>query len=397
MQPLIRLTDYVNEYKNLTYDYYAKAHNMILATYYQLDLNLTIFDENYVATYHKTGNLSGRIYNCVHGLPVLFSQQVVPTLDGSEHGVNYASNTITAVVIDPTTGVVPRPEDILLFNLEGDYSTWEVNNVELSGTLERPYYRCLLKQTRTRVNFANQVGANYMYVEYTHHVHSFDDATNFMHLMTRLDQVVHKLNNSARYNHNLAYHHVNKHCFPELETILNSINSLAVPGLITMTHTYGVGLPTSSILTLFCVPSLYDTNADYIDLFEESAEVINQRVHVYTQNKELITTSEGSYDIKTLMSYDSTLFYQCADALKAYLITGPETDEEGEPIDPMPITDDSSVLEKLTHEWFGTLTGDTSYIYESSIATTLLEMAMEYSIVSCKLIALQTKDAVRLV
>jgi len=397
MQPLIRLTDYVNEYKNLVYSYYAKAHNMIMATYFQLDMNNTIFDPNYVATYHKTGDLSGRKYNCIHALPVLYSQQVIPTMDGSDRGVVFANNTNTAVVIDPTTGLVPRPEDILLFNLEGDYSTWEVTNVELSGTLERPYYRCMLKQTRTRVNFENQITANYMYMEYTHHIHSFVDATNFMYLMERLKTVVHKLNSSTFYNHNLAYHHQNKHCFPELETILNSVNSLSVPGVVTMTHTYGSDLPTTSVWTLFCVPLLFETEKDYVYKFKLSSDVINPRVCIYLSNLELLTDDEGTYDLRTIMGYDNTVFARCADALKNFLVTGPQTDGDNNPIDPMPINDSSTALEKLTHEWFDALQDNTAYVYDTSIATTLFEAAIEYSIVSHKLIVLQTKDAVKLV
>ena len=73
MQPIIRLTNYLEEYKRLTYDYYAKTHNIVYSTYYQLNPETTQYDPHYLATYHKTGEYSGRRYRKIHLMPLILT------------------------------------------------------------------------------------------------------------------------------------------------------------------------------------------------------------------------------------------------------------------------------------------------------------------------------------
>ena len=75
-QPIIRLTDYVQEYKDLSYSLYAPMLNIIHCTWYQLDFEETQYDPHYLETYHITGSKSGRRWNKIHMFPVSFQLQV---------------------------------------------------------------------------------------------------------------------------------------------------------------------------------------------------------------------------------------------------------------------------------------------------------------------------------
>lgn len=292
MQPIIRLTNYLEEYKRLTYDYYAKTHNIVYSTYYQLNPETTQYDPHYLATYHKTGEYSGRRYRKIHLMPLILIQQVLPIMDGLDKGVLYSENTITAFSIDSAINMAPNVGDIVFFNIQGDYVTWEVVNIEFSGPLESPYYKCNIKQTRLRDGFEDQVDSEYMFVEYAKKIYEVEDAINYISLISRHKDVVHFLNSKQCYNHNLAYHIHEKYCFPELETILNTLESLVPVGNLTMTHDYNIPINPRSIFMLLCLPKLYDTSKTPLCTYKIPKERINNRLDVYINYTEYKTSTD---------------------------------------------------------------------------------------------------------
>lgn len=445
MQPIIRLTNYLEEYKNLVYKYYSQVNNIVYSTYYQLNQDTTQYDPHYIATYHKTGEFSGRKYKKVHLLPLILIQQVLPMLDGSEKGVTY-SNAITAFSIDPSTGVVPHVGDIAIFKISEDYAIWEVVSIELSSTLEKPYYRCNIKQTRLRPSFEDQIDQEFMYVDYAKKVYSIEDAVNFGFLMNRHTQLVHFLNSKECYNHNLAYHTYKKRCFPELETVLNTLESLTPVGNIFMTHNYNVEVHPQSIFMLLCLPKLYDTSKEPLITYKYPTKQINKRLDVYVNYHEYITSEDivlvplpinNSLQNQSLDGHVSPyikyhLMYK-AKRINSFGFTD-RTFDLDTPLEDTDITThygelwaddlldtmhiqfyslllydyltqrdyflqtyvkpDDTVLANLVDEWIQYIhTEKEDYRYEDRISTNMLEAVVEYSIVSNKLLSLLHKEA----
>ncbi len=390
MQPIIRITDYIEEYKTLVHDYYAKVNNIVYATYYQLNQNTTQYDPHYLQTYHKTGEYSGRKYKKIHMLPLSTIQQVLPSMDAAERGVSFSYNTITAFTIDSSVNVVPHVGDIVCFNINGDYITWEVTNVEFSGPLDKPYYRCSIKQTRLREGFDDQIDMEYMYVEYSKCVYSIKDATNFVYLMSRFTDLVHFLNSNACYNHNLAYHTFNKNCFPEIENILNTLESLTPVGTLFMSHNYSnVIINQQSVLMLLCLPKVYNITEDPIFTFTLQNEKINPRAYIYIHYKEYITDASGSIHINDIL--ENSLIEDRALLLLDFLRNNNETYMEtySKPSD--------DVFTNLIDEWIQFIyTEECTYVSENKTATNMFEGVIEYCIISNKLISLLNKGGITL-
>lgn len=390
MQPIIRITDYVEEYKRLVHDYYSKVNNIVYSTYYQLNQDTTQYDPHYLQTYHKTGEFSGRKYKKIHMLPLTTIQQVLPSMDAAERGVSFSYNTITAFTIDSSVNIVPHVGDIAYFEIDGDYIIWEVTNVEFSGPLDKPYHRCSIRQTRLREGFEDQVDAEYMYIEYNKSIYSVEDATNFIYLMSRFTDLVHFLNSKTCYNHNLAYHVLNKNCFPELENILNTLESLTPVGTLFMSHNYNtVNIDSKSVLMLLCLPKVYDTTEEPIFTFTLQTEKINPRANIYINYKEYMTDASGSNHINDIaynaLVEDRTLL------LLDFLRNNNET-YMGAYTKP---SDD--VFTNLIDEWIQFIyTNECTYISESKTATNMFEGVIEYCIISNKLISLLNKGGISL-
>ncbi|MDD3399227.1 MAG: hypothetical protein PHW93_06505 [Candidatus Methanomethylophilaceae archaeon] len=390
MQPIIRITDYVEEYKTLVHDYYSKVNNIVYATYYQLNQDTTQYDPHYLQTYHKTGEFSGRKYKKIHMVPLTTIIQVLPSMDAAEKGVSFSYNTISAFTIDSSVKLVPHVGDISTFNINGDYVTWEVTNVEYSGPLDNPYYRCNIRQTRLREGFDDQIDFEYMYVEYAKCIYSITDATNFIYLMSRFTEVVHFLNSKSCYNHNLAYHIFNKNCFPEIENILNTVESLVPVGTLFMTHNYNtVVINPQSIFMLLCLPKVYDITKDPIFTFTLQTEKINPRANVYIHYKEYITDAVGSNHIQDII--DNALIEDRAMLLLTFLKNN--TEEYMETY----VKPSDDVFTNLIDEWIQFIyTNTCSYVSENKIATNMFEGVIEYCIISNKLISLLSKGGITL-
>ena len=390
MQPIIRLTNYIEEYKKLVYDYYAKVNNIVYSTYYQLNYKSTQYDPHYLQTYHKTGEHSGRKFKKVHMVPLTAVQQVIPSMDAGERGVSFSYNTITAFTIDSSVGLVPHVGDIAYFEIEGDYVKWEVINVEFSGPLDNPYYRCSIRQLKLRDNFEMHVDEEYMYVEYSKSIYSIEDATNFIYLIARFTDIVYYLNSKNCYNHNLAYHTHEKNCFPEMENILNTLESLTPVGTMFMSHNYSsVNINPQSVWMLLCLPKIYDITKAPIYMFTEQEEKVNPRTNVYIKYKEYITDENGDIHINEL--FNNSLIEERANLL-LYFLNNNTTAFMNIYVKPS-----EDVFTNLIDEWIHFIhSEDCVYISEHKTATNMLEGVIEYCLVSNKLICLLNKGALTL-
>lgn len=179
-----RLYQYVHEYQNLLYDYYSKHVVRFLVTYYNLNVDETIWEDEDVfgGAYEDTGDLSGLKRNKILLLPVYYPEEVNTAFDGEDIGYN--KNTETTIVIPSTYDFKPYPNDVLKFEqsflrpTNDTYPLYEVTGVEIHPNTDRRYWRlkCRVFQSETLDSVDEQVENIYSFVEYSKQIHTLADA-----------------------------------------------------------------------------------------------------------------------------------------------------------------------------------------------------------------------------
>jgi hypothetical protein len=190
MQKYERIYDYIHEYQNLIYDYYSKHVVAFLTTYYHIDTNETIWeDENvFAGSYDRVGEYSGVRWNKVLLLPVYYIDEINTPLDGQDIG--YIKENNSTFVIPSTYGITPLPNDKL--KLEQDYlrptnnvyPLFNIGGVEKSVNADRVFWKIIvsLEQSVTETQLNQQVQETYTFYDYDKKIHTVDDAS----FMTRL-------------------------------------------------------------------------------------------------------------------------------------------------------------------------------------------------------------------
>jgi len=184
MQNYERLYEYVHEYQRLLYEYYSKSVVRFLVTYYNLNVDETIWEDEDVfgGAYEDVGEYSGIKRNKILLLPVYYPEEINTAFDGEDIGYN--KNTETTIVIPSTYGFKPYPHDILKFEqsflrpTNDTYPLYEVTGVEIHPNTDRRYWRlkCQVFQSETLQSVDAQVVNTYSFVEYSKQIHTLEDA-----------------------------------------------------------------------------------------------------------------------------------------------------------------------------------------------------------------------------
>lgn len=179
-----RLYQYVHEYQNLLYDYYSKHVVRYLVTYYNLDVDETVWEDEDVfgGAYEQTGDLTGIRRNQILLLPVYFPEEITTAFDGED--VGYNKTTETTIVIPSSYGFKPYPHDIIKLEQEflrptnDVYPLYTVTGVEIHPNTDRRYWRlkCQIFQSESMDSVDEQVSNIYSFVEYDKQIHTLEDA-----------------------------------------------------------------------------------------------------------------------------------------------------------------------------------------------------------------------------
>jgi hypothetical protein len=190
MQKYERLYDYIHEYQGLVYDFYSKHSVAFLTTYYHIDTDETIWeDENvFAGSYDRVGEYSGVRWNKVLLLPVFYIDEINTPLDGQEIG--YVKENNTTFVIPSTYGIIPLPNDKIkleqnyLRPTNNVYPLFNIGGVEKSVNADRLFWKIIvsLEQSVTETQLNEQVEAVYTFYDYDKKIHTLDDSS----FMTRL-------------------------------------------------------------------------------------------------------------------------------------------------------------------------------------------------------------------
>jgi hypothetical protein len=193
MQKYEKIYDYIHEYQGLVYDFYSKHAVSFLTTYYHIDTDETIWeDENvFAGSYDRVGEYSGVRWNKILLLPVFFIDEINTPLDGQDIG--YVKENNTTFVIPSTYGITPLPNDKL--KLEQDYlrptnniyPLFNVGGVEKSVNEDRLFWKIIvqLEQSVTETQLNQQVQDVYTFFDYDKKIHTFDDSSFMTQLLSK--------------------------------------------------------------------------------------------------------------------------------------------------------------------------------------------------------------------
>jgi len=193
LQNYERIYDYIHEYQRLVYEVYSKHAIAFLTTYYHIDVQETIWDDEELTggAYERVGELSGIMFHKILLLPVFFSEEITTVFDGQEIG--YIKEGETSLVIPSTYNFIPLPgdkvklEQAFLRQVNDTYPVYTVTGIEKSTNTDLVFYKLKVKveQSITEEQLQDQVSSVYSFFEYSKKIHTLDNAQKMTELLRR--------------------------------------------------------------------------------------------------------------------------------------------------------------------------------------------------------------------
>lgn len=202
MQKYERIYDYIHEYQNLVYEYYSKHVVSFLVTYYNLNIDETIWENEDVfgGAYEQVGDLTGIKRNKILVLPIFYIEDMTNSFDGQETGYNKESET--TFVFPSTYDFRPYPHDIIkleqnfLRPSNDTYPLFEVTGVEIHPNTDKRFWKlkCQVFQSETLESVDKQIANVYSFVEYDKKIHNIPDSQFIARLLLKDDNLKPTLN-----------------------------------------------------------------------------------------------------------------------------------------------------------------------------------------------------------
>ncbi len=200
-----RIYSYIHEYQNLVYNFYSKDIVAFITTYYHINSEETIWDNENVmgGSYDKIGEYSGIKFNKILLLPVYYSEEIATTFDGSETG--YIKEGEYSFVIPSTYNFVPLPGDKIkleqdfLIQTNNVYPIYYIGGVEKTTNTDKIFYKLKLhvEQSITETQLDEQtVDPIYSFFEYTKKIYQLSDAQFMAQLLSKNVNLRNILNNN---------------------------------------------------------------------------------------------------------------------------------------------------------------------------------------------------------
>lgn len=193
MQKYEKIYNYIHEYQNLIYNYYSKDAISFLTTYYHIDTEETIWEDEHVfaGSYDRVGEFSGIKWNKVLLLPVFYIEEINTPMDGQDIG--YVKENNTTFVIPSTYGITPLPNDKIKMEQEylrvtnNTYPLFNVGGVEKSVNEDRLFWKLSvqLEQSVTESQLNLQVEDVYTFYDYDKKIHTVEDASFMTKLLAK--------------------------------------------------------------------------------------------------------------------------------------------------------------------------------------------------------------------
>jgi len=184
IQHYSRIYDYIHEYQNLVYQYYSKHVVSFLVTYYNLNVDETIWEDEDImgGAYEQVGTLTGIKRNKILLLPLYYIEDMSVQFDGQETGYN--KETESTFVFPSAYNFKPYPNDIIKLEQEflrptnDIYPLYIVTGVEVHPNTDKRFWKikCQVFQSETLPSVDAQVENIYSFVEYDKTIHTLADS-----------------------------------------------------------------------------------------------------------------------------------------------------------------------------------------------------------------------------
>ena len=172
MQNWTRLYDYINEYQHLVYDYYSKHAVAFLTTYYNINKDVTVWDDEDLlgGSYERVGELTGIKYDKYMLLPVYFPDEVSTARDGQDIGL-IKENT-SSITIPSSYGMTPLEGDLLKFDqsflrpTNNVYPVFVVSGIEIHPNTDYRFWKLKIEifQSKTLDDVEQQLNNTYVFL-----------------------------------------------------------------------------------------------------------------------------------------------------------------------------------------------------------------------------------------
>lgn len=194
-QKYSRIYEYIHEYQRLIYDFYSKSVVAFLTTYYHINTDDTVWDDEDMmgGPYDQLGPLSGVRWDKFLLIPVYYIEEVQTPFDAQETGL--IKENETQFVIPSTYGFTPLVND--KFKMEQEwlkpnqdtYPIFNVTGIEKSVNADRLFWRLKVEvfQSASSTQLDLQVSNVYTFYEYDKLIHTLDDAQFLTNLLTKND------------------------------------------------------------------------------------------------------------------------------------------------------------------------------------------------------------------
>jgi len=188
-----QLYSYIHEFQSLTQDFYSKHGISYLTTYYNINVDETVWDNDkiYGGAYEKIGTLSGIKWNKYLLIPVYWSEEITTVFDANEKG--YVKHNETSVVIPSTYNLVPYPNDIIKLEQEylrpnnDIYPIFIVSGIEIFPNTDRRFWKLRIEtfQSKTTTELEDQVENTYSFFDYTKKIYDIPQALFLNRMMSK--------------------------------------------------------------------------------------------------------------------------------------------------------------------------------------------------------------------
>lgn len=203
MQNWTRLYSYIEEYQKLLYDVYSKHAVAFLTTYWNINKNVTVWDDEnlFGGSYERVGDLTGMKWDKYMTLPIYFPDEISIAFDGSELG--QVKDQETTIVIPSTYGITPYPGDMVKLEQsflrpnDDKYPIFVVSGVEIHPNTDRRFWKLKLKvfESRSVEELDLQTEDTYVFFDYDKKIHTLDEAIELADLLAKDEELKERLKN----------------------------------------------------------------------------------------------------------------------------------------------------------------------------------------------------------
>ena len=204
IQKYERVYEYISDYHKLLYDFYSKHAISFLVTYYHLNVEETIWDDDklFGGSYEDFGDLTGVKYDKILLLPVYFMDEVSTAFDGQDIG--YVKEGSTTLTLPSSYNFIPYPGDIIKFDqtflrqTNDTYPLFRIEGVEKSVNADLTFWKLTAHQyqSRTTLNIEEyQLNRILTFFEYDKKIHILNDGEFLTRLLIKNETLKDNLNN----------------------------------------------------------------------------------------------------------------------------------------------------------------------------------------------------------